>query len=100
MGTATPCRGSTKACKANGDDYYPGSWVQFLIMVKDSSDALVFENPAPTIVYLVDDDVSDEADESVVVKLHEAYTVGDKSKRYCPISITVSHADGMILDND
>ncbi len=100
-GTATPCTGSTKVCKdkEDPDDYYPGEHGQFIIAVLNDENELVFEDPAPTLVYLVNDAV-EEDDESVVVKLHEAYTVGDRSKRYCPISITTSHATGMIVDDD
>ena len=100
-GTATPCTGSTKVCKdkEDPDDYYPGEHVQFIIAVLNDENELVFEDPATTLVYLVDDAI-DEDDESVVVKIHEAWTVGDRSKRYCPISITTSHATGMILDDD
>ena len=109
-GTATACIGSTKACKnkvitvnnedrPDPDDYYPGSHGQFIIAVKNDDNELVFENPAPTTIYLVSDDVAED-DESVVVKIHNAYTVGDRSKQYCKIDITTSHATGMILDDD
>ena len=81
------------------DDYISAEHRQYIRMIYDADDGLVFEDPSPTTIYLVDDAV-EEDDETVVVELSNAYTVDDQYDRKCPISVTTNRATATILDDD
>ena len=114
VGTATPCEGRHRECKAkeDPDDYIPADHYQFLRMVNDPDDGLVFEGPYETYVYLLKDDVKEVEGESpyetVKVELSEAWTTDDNGERVCRIGFTDDMtgmaegvmAEGMILNDD